>query len=221
MRILICEDEPGIVEVLTSFLVADGREVVSALTGAECLARFSAEKPDLVLLDVMLPDKDGWQVLKEIREKSNRPVIFLTALGRLDDKVKGLTLGADDYIEKPFAWEEVKVRIDAVMRRYHPVPSGITIDDVQKAVLVNGKEIHLSRKEYRLFKLLYSEPGKVFSHAEIITKLWPRDAYATPQDVQKYIYLLRRKIEDDPTHPRFIQTVRGFGYRFMGEPRSP
>ncbi len=221
MRVLICEDEPEIADMLASFLAADGHEPIIALTGAEGLARFASDSPDLVLLDVMLPDVAGWDVLTEIRKTSNRPVVLLTALGRLDDKVKGLSLGADDYVEKPFAWEEVRARIAAVMRRYRPVSPGITVDDRQKTVVVHGREIHLSRKEYRLFKLLYSEPGKVFSHAEIIAKLWPRNTYATPQDVQKYIYLLRRKIEDDPAHPRFIQTVHGFGYRFIGRERSP
>ena len=221
MRVLICEDEPGIVEVLASFLAADGHEIITAFTGEEALTLFSSAPPDLVLLDVMLPDKDGWQVLKEIRKKSNRPVILLTALGRLDDKVKGLSLGADDYIEKPFAWEEVKARIGAVMRRYHPLPVDIALDDMRKEVVVRGKAIHLSRKEYRLFKLLSSEPGKVFSHAEIISHVWPSGAYATPQDVQKYVYLLRKKIEGDPSHPRFIQTVRGFGYRFTDGAHSP
>ncbi len=221
MRVLICEDEPEIADMLASFLAADGHEPIIALTGAEGLARFAHDSPDLVLLDVMLPDVAGWDVLTEIRKTSNRPVVLLTALGRLDDKVKGLSLGADDYIEKPFAWEEVRARIAAVMRRYRPVSPGITVDDLQKVVLVHGRAVHLSRKEYRLFKLLYSEPGKVFSHTEIIAKLWPRDAYATPQDVQKYVYLLRRKIEDDPAHPRFIQTVHGFGYRFTGQEDAP
>ena len=221
MRILVCEDEPEIADMLASFLSADGYEPIVALTGAEGLARFESDAPDLVLLDVMLPDISGWDVLREIRNKSNRPVVLLTALGRLDDKVKGLSLGADDYIEKPFAWEEVRARIAAVMRRYRPGSPGITVDDLQKVVLVHGREVHLSRKEYRLFKLLYSEPGRVFSHAEIIAKLWPRDAYATPQDVQKYVYLLRRKIEDDPAHPRFIQTVHGFGYRFTAPEGAP
>jgi len=219
MRILIIEDEPGIVEVLTGFLTAEGHEVIAAFSGEEGLERFTAEDPDLVLLDLMLPGKDGWQVLKEIREESDRPVILLTALGRLSDKVKGLSLGADDYIEKPFAWEELKARITAVMRRYRPVSADIVIDNMRKEVRVQGRTIHLSRKEYKLLKLLSSEPGRVFSHEEIIGQLWPRGFYATSQDVQKYIYLLRKKIEEDPAHPRFILTVRGFGYQLATDSR--
>ncbi len=219
MRILIVEDEPGIVEVLTGFLTADGHEVFSAASGEEGLERFVAADPDLVLLDVMLPGMDGWEVLKEIRKRSDRPVILITALGRLDDKVKGLSLGADDYIGKPFAWEEVRARISAVMRRYRPISPEIEIDEAGKEVRVRGRRIHLSRKEYRLLKLLASEPGRVFSHDEIIAHLWAPGSYATPQDVQKYVYLLRKKIEDDPANPEFITTVRGFGYRFSSFPR--
>lgn len=219
MRILIIEDEPGIVEVLTGLLTAEGHEVVAAFTGEKGLERFAAEAPDLVLLDLMLPGKDGWQVLKEIRKESDRPVILITALGRLSDKVEGLSLGADDYIEKPFAWEEVKARINAVMRRYRPVPVDIALDNMRKEVRVHGRAVHLSRKEYKLLELLFSEPGRVFSHHEIIEQLWPRGFHATSQDVQKYIYLLRRKIEEDPAHPRFILTVRGFGYRLATDSR--
>ena len=214
MRVLVVEDEPGIAEVLTGFLTADGHAVIAAVNGEEALELFFREKPDLVLLDIMLPGIDGWEVLRRIRRESDRPVILITALGRLDDKVKGLSLGADDYIGKPFAWEEVRARIAAVMRRYRPDSADIEIDEVGKEVRVRGKTVHLSRKEYRLLKLLASEPGRVFSHEEIIAYLWRPDSYATPQDVQKYVYLLRKKIEEDPANPEFIVTVRGFGYRF-------
>ncbi len=214
MRVLVVEDEPGIAEVLAGFLTADGHTVIVAVNGKEALELFFREKPDLVLLDIMLPQIDGWEVLRRIRQESDRPVILITALGRLDDKVKGLSLGADDYIGKPFAWEEVRARIAAVMRRYRPDSVDIKIDEVGKEVRVRGRTVHLSRKEYRLLKLLASEPGRVFSHEEIISYLWRPDSYATPQDVQKYVYLLRKKIEEDPANPEFIVTVRGFGYRF-------
>lgn len=215
MQILICEDEPDIAEILRNFFVAQGYEVTIASSGTEGLQRFAEVKPDLVLLDVMLPEKDGWQVLEEIRAQSDSPVILLTALGRLDDKVKGLTLGADDYISKPFALDEVKARIEAVLRRYRPRLEGVklSIDDVRKEVWVRDKQVSLSPREYGLLKLLASEPGRVFSNEEILAHLWPESTYATSQDVQKYVYLLRKKLEENPAHPKIILTVRGFGYR--------
>jgi len=215
MRILICEDDPDITDILRSYLVAHGYEVTTAVSGTEGLQRFSETKPDLILLDVMLPAKDGWDVLREIRKKSDCPVILLTALGRVNDKVKGFSYGADDYIPKPFDLKEVKARIEAVLRRYQPrlAQAGISINDVRKEVHVRRKKIRLSPKEYSLLTLLASKPGKVFSTEEILAHLWPDSPYASAQDVQKYMYLLRKKLEIDPAQPRLILTVRGFGYR--------
>jgi len=214
-KILICEDEPDIVEILESFLSGEGYEIRTASTGPEGLERFGEEKPDLVLLDVMLPEKDGWQVLGEIRQRSECPIILLTALTRLDDKVKGLTLGADDYVPKPFELDEVRARIDAVLRRTRPCLErvGISVDDARKEVRVDGRLVFLSPKEYQLLRLLSSEPGRVFSNEEILSVLWSDCPYASSQDVQKYVYLLRRKLEEDPADPKIVLTVRGFGYR--------
>jgi len=217
-RILVCEDEPDIAEILRRFLTAQGFEVAAEATGEGALARVAASQPDLVLLDVMLPDMDGWQVLSEIRRTSERPVILLTALGRVEDKVRGLSQGADDYISKPFDLDEVRARIEAVLRRSKVVPSEgprIEIDDLHKEVRVRGRSIFLSPKEYALLSLLASEPGRVFSTEEILEKVWPKEKnpYAGPQDVQKYAYFLRKKLEADPTHPTLVLTVRGFGYR--------
>jgi DNA-binding response OmpR family regulator len=217
MRILICEDEPDIQEILRSFLVGEGYEVSTAGSGTEALSLFAEEEPDLVLLDVMLPEKDGWEVLREIRKQSDKPVIMLTALGRVNDKVKALSeLGADDYITKAsFDLAEIKARIEAVLRRYQPrlKKTQIFIDNVRKEVWIRGREVSLSPKEYNLLELLASEPGRVFSDEEILARLWPKSSYASSQDVQKYIYLLRKKIEEDPAHPELLHTVRGFGYR--------
>lgn len=215
MRLLICEDEPDIVDILQNYFVAEGYEVSTATSGSKALKKFAQEAPDIVLLDVMLPDMDGWEVLKEIRQQRDTPVILLTALGRVDDKVKGFSYGADDYIAKPFDLKEVKARIEAVLRRYHPrlEHTGLTINDTSKEVWVQGKKVSLSPKEYTLLKLLASEPGKVFSNEEILAHLWPSSTYASTQDVQKYAYLLRKKLEEDPSHPKLVLTVRGFGYR--------
>jgi len=214
MRLLICEDEPDIADILQNYFVAEGCKVETAINGADALIRFAQTTPDIVLLDLMLPDMDGWEVLKEIRQRSDTPVILLTALGRVDDKVKGFAYGADDYISKPFDLKEVKARIEAVLRRYKPKQEhiGLTINDTSKEVWVQGRKVWLSPKEYILLKLLASEPGRVFSNEEILEHLWPDSAYASTQDVQKYAYLLRKKLEEDPSHPKLVLTVRGFGY---------
>jgi len=215
MRILAIEDESDILEILRSFLTTQGYEVTATSSGTEGLRQFTEVEPDLVLLDVILPGKNGWEVLKEIRTQSDTPVIMLTALGRIDDKVKGLSQGADDYIKKPFDLEEMKARIEAVLRRYKTQLKrvGLSIDDARKQVWVRGETVSLSPKEYSLLKLLSSKPGKVFSSQEILAYLWPKSTYATSQDVQKYAYLLRKKLEEDPAHPKIVLTMRGFGYR--------
>ena len=215
MRILLIEDEQDIREIIGSFLSDEGYDVAAVSDGEKGLEELRAEEPDLVLLDVMLPGKDGWQILKEIRKTSDAAVIMLTALGRTDDKVKGLSGGADDYIHKPFDLAEMKSRMEAVLRRTRPqlAKMKLAIDDKRKLVRVHGKEIALSPKEYNLIKLLASRPGKVFSSKEILEELWPGSKYATSQDVQKYAYLLRKKLEKDPADPNILMTVRGFGYR--------
>jgi|AntAceMinimDraft_16_1070373.scaffolds.fasta_scaffold88909_2 DNA-binding response OmpR family regulator len=215
MRILICEDEPDIITILSSSLIAEGYDVSSASTGEELVRMFPGALPDLVLLDVKLPGMNGWEVLDWIRMCSNCPVIILTAYGRVADKVRGLSRGADDYIAKPFKLVEVRARIEAVLRRSSPAVEQrlLEIDDTRKVAILRGKEVALSPKEYALVGLLSSEPGRVFSRQEILSRLWPDNRYATSQDVQKYVYLLRKRLEDDLSHPKFILTVRGFGYR--------
>jgi DNA-binding response OmpR family regulator len=219
MRILVCEDNPDIQEILGSFLTAAGYDVVRAATGPESLKQFGHTRPDLVLLDAMLPEKDGWQVLQEIRARSDTPVIMLTALGRVQDKVRALSeLGADDYLTKAsFDLAEVRARIEAVLRRYRPAqrrePPRFEIDEARKRVRIRGEDVLLSPKEYSLVTLLASAPGRVFSSAEIVARLWPNSRYANPQDVQKYVHLVRKKIEEDPSDPKLLVTSRGFGYR--------
>lgn len=215
MRLLVCEDEPDIAEILSSALESDGYDVRSVSTGEEALAQFEEYAPDLVLLDIRLPGMNGWEVLDWIRDRSNCPVIMLTAYGRVVDKVRGLSRGADDYIAKPFQLIEVRARVKAVLRRSFPGEEtrSLKIDDARKVVLLHGREISLSPKEYALISLLASKRGRVFSREEILSSLWSGDRYATPQDVQKYVYLLRKKLEDDPSAPQIVLTVRGFGYR--------
>jgi DNA-binding response OmpR family regulator len=220
MKILVVDDDPDIVRLLKYFLEAKGRQVQTASTGAEALELFKREPPDLVILDVMLPGMDGWAVLQKIRESSQVPVLMLTGKDAPTDKAKGLLSGADDYIAKPFDLAELEARIVAVMRRYKPSArpalirvGDLEIDDSVKHVKVKGRTFSLSPKEYELLKLLASEPGRVFSHQEIIAAVWQNKPFITSSDVTKYIYLLREKLEDDPENPRYILTVRGFGYK--------
>ncbi len=215
MQILICEDEPDITEIISLSLISEGYDVDKATTGEELLSRFDELNPDLVLLDVKLPGMDGWEVLEWIRARSNCPVIMLTAYNSLEDKVHGLSHGADDYIGKPFKLAEVKARIKAVLRRAIHVENKrlLEIDNTRKVIILKGREVSLSPKEYALISLLASQTGRVFSRQEILSALWPENRYASFQDVQKYVYLLRKKIEDNPYNPKLILTVRGFGYR--------
>ncbi|MFC2106666.1 response regulator transcription factor, partial [Candidatus Bipolaricaulota bacterium] len=158
---------------------------------------------------------------KFIRKRSSVPVILVSALSRADDRVRGLRAGADDFISKPFHLEEVLARVEAVLRRAQPAITGLelTIDDLRKQVRIAGRTISLSPKEYQLLKLLASSPGRVFTTPEILKELWPSNpdsderTYADAQDVQKYVYLLRKKLEIDPQKPDLVITVRGFGYR--------
>jgi DNA-binding response OmpR family regulator len=218
MRILVAEDDATSLHLLRKFLEAKGHFVIPAMNGQEALEKFSKEKPDLLLLDVMMPKLDGWAVLQKLRESGAKtPVIMVTAKDSTDDKVRGFSTGADDYITKPFDLREVEARIEAVMRRVSHSPyiqlGKLQIDDERKEVRLGDKLIELSPKEYELLKLLASKPGKVFSHREIIEAIWQDNPYASSEDVKKYIYLLRNKLEDDVENPKLILTVRGFGYK--------
>lgn len=219
MKILIVDDDQHILTLLTSFLSARGRDVISAANGQEALQRLAEGEPDLVLLDVMMPGLDGWQVLSRIREISEVPVIMLTAKDTPTDTIQGLYSGADDYVAKPFDFAVLEARIAALLRRSDKKKSpasihagDLTINDVTKEITYRDQTIRLSPKEYDLLKLLASEPGKVFSHKEIIEEVWQGKYLVSSKDVIKCVELLRRKVEKDPKNPQLIVNIRGFGY---------
>lgn len=221
MKVLVVEDDTDISSLLTYYFEAKGHEVYSAFDGVAALKQFKDRTPDLVLLDVMLPKLDGWAVLEAIRAQSATPVIMLTVLGDTEDVVTGLSLGADDYLRKPFEIRELEARINSITRRLEQntpavIKCGhITIDDRAKTVKVDDRKISLSPKDYDLLKLLASDPGRVFTNEEIIDCLWEERGRATSMDVKQCIYHLRNRIELNPQAPEMIQNVKGFGYKLV------
>ncbi len=222
MKVLIVEDEVDTLQLLSVYFETRGNEVTTACDGVEALQKFRLDTPEIVLLDVRLPRKDGWSVLKEIRAEGKVPVIMLTALDSAEDVVKGLTLGADDYLRKPFQLSELEARTRAVLRRVQRsgqvelLRAGpCEIDDRSKSVTIAGRAVSLSPKEYELFKLFATDPGRTFSADEIIARLWPTSGRAGSSDVKQYVYLLRNKVESLPGSPCRIDTVKGFGYRLL------
>ena len=224
-RILVVDDEERMVRFIRLNLEHDGFRVTEAFRGTEALNKLRSALPDLVLLDVMLPDIDGFEVLRMIREVSTVPVIMLTAKGEEDDRVRGLELGADDYVTKPFSPRELVSRVRAVLRR-NETASGTThglieVDDRLKLdfdrheVWVDGKLINLRPTEYRLLYHLVQNAGWVISHDQLLANVWGYEYRDEPHYVRLYINYLRKKIEEDPSNPKYILTERGIGYRFV------
>lgn len=221
IKILICDRDQDTIKHLADALRSDGHDVIAVDRTSRAQALLSNWRPSLVLLDVQLGETggDGWAFLTRIRKRGLDPaVIVVTGLHRVDDRIRALKLGADDCVQKPFHPEELKARIQAVLRRARPSGTApqkrLVIDEERKEVRLGDRAVTLSPKEYQLLMLLNSSPGRVYSSDEILRVLWRRPkSYATRQDVQKYIYLLRKKLELDPKHPEYVVTVRGFGYR--------
>jgi two-component system KDP operon response regulator KdpE len=224
-RILVVDDEERMVRFIRLNLEHDGFQVVEAFNGTQALNKVRSALPDLILLDVMLPDIDGFEVLRIIREISSVPVIMLTAKGEEDDRVRGLELGADDYITKPFSPRELVSRVRAVLRRVEMVSSPshgpieiderLKIDFDKHEVWVNGELVQLRPTEYRLLYHLVQNAGWVLSHDQLLTKVWGYEYRDEPHYVRLYINYLRNKIEEDPADPKYILTERGIGYRFV------
>jgi len=229
-RILVVDDERGLVRIIRLNLEQDGFEVFEANNGAQAMDRLRAVIPDLVLLDVMMPDLDGFTVLSMIREVGNTPVIMLTAKGEEGDKVKGLELGADDYVTKPFSPKELASRIRAVLRRGNfagdseegvvEVDDRLKIDFGRHQVFIDGQEVKLRPTEYRLLNHLVKNAGWVLTHDQILQKVWGYEYENEPHYVRLYINYLRNKLEKDPSNPQYILTERGIGYRFVDYKRD-
>jgi two-component system, OmpR family, response regulator len=225
-RILLVDDEQSIQTLLSYPLRKDGYEVVQAGGGREALDRFAEQPFDLVVLDVMLPQLDGLEVCRRLRARSPVPIIMLTAKSEEIDKVVGLELGADDYITKPFSMREFRSRVKAALRRadMRPAPDqedetpleagDIVIDFARRTVEVRGKEAGLTFVEFEILGALASNPGRVFSRDQLLSRVWGDAAYRDPRTIDVHIRHLREKLERDPKTPEYIFTVRGVGYRF-------
>jgi two-component system OmpR family response regulator len=221
-RLLVVDDEPNIVELLSVSLRYAGFEVASATSGQEAVGQARQFRPDLVLLDVMLPDLDGFEVLRRLRgEGAQVPVLFLTARDATEDKVTGLTLGGDDYVTKPFSLEEVIARIRAVLRRNREQAGAavtsarlsfadLELDDDTHEVWKAGEQVTLSPTEFKLLRYLLGNAGRVLSKAQILDHVWHYDFGGDGNVVESYISYLRKKV--DTTEPRLIHTLRGVGY---------
>ena len=230
MKILLVEDGPQVVESITlAFqLQWSDAEVITAMEGAGAAALVETESPDLVLLDIGLPDIDGFQVLREIREFSDVPVIMLTARDEVMDKVKGLELGADDYLTKPFDHLELLARIHALLRRLDmPAPRSripslsagdLELDFSSQEARFKGVRMALTPTEYKLLYHLARNAGRVLTHETLLSRVWGREYNDELDYLRVYIRRLRHKMEDDPTHPKYIATERGIGYRFLIPP---
>jgi len=226
-KILVVEDEKAIADILVFNLQREGYDTLVAYDGADGLRAALEDAPDLILLDVMLPSMDGFEVLGHIREKQDTPIIMLTAREEETDKVLGLELGADDYITKPFSMRELMARVKANMRRTlsgeerekPAVPSGggLRISRDNGMVYKNGRALELSAREFDILCFLSASPGRVFSREELMEKVWGYDYYGDLRAVDVAIRRLREKVEDQPASPRYIMTKRGMGYYFSDE----
>ncbi len=222
------DDEPMLRSLLSRLLRMEGYDVVEAEDGQEALAQIEAHQPDLVLLDVMMPARDGLDVLGDIRQTSEVPVILVSALGQEADRVLGLKTGADDYVVKPFSAAELSARIESVLRRAqmrepaadaartnHLGFDGLAIDALSREVTVHGDKVEMTAKEFDLLAFLAGAPRQVFTREQLLRQVWGSSSdWQSDATITEHVRRLRKKIEEDPDHPRWITTVRGVGYRF-------
>jgi DNA-binding response OmpR family regulator len=227
-RILLVDDEPDLRRMVRRYLEAEGFDVAEAADATAALSRLSGSSPDLIVLDVTMPGMDGFETLQRIRRDSDVPVIMLTARTEEVDRVVGLTMGADDYVAKPFSPRELVARVRAVLRRGRAGNDaaedlkqyeGITLDLAGHRVIVDDTEVEITALEFDLLAALASAPGRVFTRAQLLERVWGWDYFGTERVVDVHVGNLRKLIRDDAADPRFIGTVRGVGYRWVAAPR--
>jgi two-component system, OmpR family, KDP operon response regulator KdpE len=225
-RILVVDDEIEIVRALERSLAAHGFEVFTAGSGEEALEAISHHRPDVILLDLGLPSMSGLEVIRRVRAQSNLPIIVLSVKDTEHDKVQALDLGADDYVSKPFGMDEVLARLRVALRHSAQVESGteaiftagpLRVDFAQRLVQVDGQEVKLTPTEYDLLKALIKNSGKIMTRPKLLSQVWGTGYGAESHYLHVYVGQLRRKIEPDPAHPRFILTISGVGYRFNAD----
>lgn len=224
-RVLIVDDEPNILGTLAPLLRARGYEVFTAMNGKAAMEAVDRDKPDLIVLDLGLPDIDGVDLCREIRESIKVPIVVLSARGAEGDKVRALDVGADDYVTKPFGAEELLARIRAALRRSDApstpsgpiVRGGLTIDRERFRVMRDGDEVRLTPKEFELLTYLAQHPGRVLTHRAILKAIWGPNAVDQPEHLRVLIGALRKKIEPNPSSPRYILTEPWVGYRFADD----
>ncbi|MDQ0809210.1 two-component system response regulator ResD [Streptomyces sp. B3I7] len=219
-RILVVDDDPTVSEVVSGYLDRAGYVVDRAEDGPAALVRAAAHRPDLVVLDLMLPGMDGLEVCRRLRERGPVPVVMLTARGDEDDRILGLEVGADDYVTKPFSPRELVLRVQSVLRRTRPGPqtrplsaAGLVLDPAARRATKNGVELALTLREFDLLAFLLAHPRQVFGREELMREVWGWD-FGDLSTVTVHVRRLRGKVEDDPARPLLIQTVWGVGYRF-------
>jgi two-component system KDP operon response regulator KdpE len=224
MRVLVIDDEPQICKLLRVAMAAQGYAVEEAGTGQEGIEQAALFKPDILIVDLGLPDMDGKDVVKRIREWMQAPIIVLTARDQEQDKIEALDAGADDYVTKPFGMGELLARMRVCLRRMSAddqepvlVAGGLAVDLVQRRVTVDGREIKLTPTEYEIIKVMIQHAGKVLTHKQLLKAVWGTSYNEDTHYVRVYVGQLRRKIEADSTQPKYIITESGIGYRLMGE----
>ncbi|MBI1756051.1 MAG: response regulator transcription factor [Fimbriimonas ginsengisoli] len=222
MKLLIIDDEPTIVDAIEGKLRREGYSTFTAGTAEDGMRLFRKLRPDLVILDIMLPSRSGFDFCRAVRENNRTPIIMISARSEDKDRIQGLELGADDYVVKPFNLAELSARVRAVLRRAgadapgEPIESGdLVIDPRSHQALHKGEPMDLSPKEFALLQFLALNPGQAFSRQALLDRVWGQDAYVSERTVDVHVHWLRSRIELDPAHPKRIVTVRGVGYRFV------
>jgi DNA-binding response OmpR family regulator len=230
-RILLVDDEPLITDSLTYSLRREGFEVKAVVDGAQALKAVDEYQPDLIVLDLMLPDISGLEVCRRLRANSTTPVIMLTARGEEIDRVLGLEVGADDYLAKPFSFRELLARIRSTLRRVEldrqstqmqpVVLRQMSLDPTARRVFKGDNELQLSAREFDLLAILMKNAGRALSREELLAQVWGEEWIGDPRTLDVHVRWLRMKVEEDPASPQYIQTVRGYGYRFAGPEELP